>query len=44
VLTRIADRLAELAAQEHDPQIVTAMHTVAARCAEAAEAVTARHR
>jgi hypothetical protein len=42
VLTRIVDRLAELAAQEHDPEIVNAMRTVAARCAQAAEAITAR--
>jgi hypothetical protein len=43
VLTHIVDRLAALAAQEHDPEIVNAMRTVAARCAQAAEAITARH-
>ena len=39
-LTRIADRLSELAAQEHEPEIVTTMRTVAARCVEVAEAIT----
>jgi hypothetical protein len=38
-LTRIADRLSELAAQEHEPEIVTTMRTVAARCVEVAEAI-----
>jgi release factor glutamine methyltransferase len=42
ILTHIVDRLAELASQEHEPEIVTALRTVAARCAEAAEAITAR--
>jgi hypothetical protein len=38
-----AGTLTALAAQEHDPEIVNAMRTVAARCAQAAEAITARH-
>lgn len=41
VLTRIADRLSELAAQEHEPEIVTTMRTVAAQCAQVAEAMMA---
>ncbi len=36
VLIRIADRLAVLAAQELDPEIVTTMRMVAACCAEVA--------
>jgi hypothetical protein len=44
VLTRIVDQLAGLATREHDPEIVNTMRTVADRCAQAAEAIMARHR
>jgi len=40
-LTRISDRLTELACQENDPEIVTTIRTVAARCAEVATVITA---
>jgi hypothetical protein len=42
-LTGVSARLTELACQENDPEIVTTMRAVAARCAEAAAVITVGH-